>query len=76
MAYASYASAALHHSTAMQPTSPSVSEAVDMNVDEGLQLLQARGAQELNAIDFGVVVLDNMDARSSSTRQQGACSAE
>ena len=43
----------------MQPTSPIASEDVDMNVDDALQLLQKRGAQVLNAIDDGVVFLDN-----------------
>lgn len=44
----------------MQPTSPIATEDVDMNVDDALQLLQARGAQVLNAIDDGVVFLDTM----------------
>src|SRR3954470_8476205 len=44
----------------MQPTSPIATEEVAMNVDDALQLLQSRGAQVLNAIDDGVVFLDNM----------------
>lgn len=44
----------------MQLTGPIVNETVDMNVDEALRLLQDRGAQVLNAIDDGVVFLDNM----------------
>lgn len=43
----------------MQPTGPIVTESVDMNFDDALQLLQNRGAQVLNAIDDGVVFLDN-----------------
>ena len=44
----------------MQPTSPIATEEVDMNVDDALKLLQDRGAQVLNAIDDGVVFLDNV----------------
>jgi sensor histidine kinase regulating citrate/malate metabolism len=47
------------HSTTMQPTSPIATEEVDMKVDDALKLLQDRGAQVLNAIDDGVVFLDN-----------------
>ena len=43
----------------MQPISPITTESVDMMVDDALRLLQDRGAQVLNAIDDGVVFLDN-----------------
>lgn len=43
----------------MQPTGSIVTDPVDMNVDDAMQLLQDRGAQVLNAIDDGVVFLDN-----------------
>jgi PAS domain S-box-containing protein len=43
----------------MQPTGSIVTDTVDMNVDDAMQLLQDRGAQVLNAIDDGVVFLDN-----------------
>ena len=43
----------------MQPTSSITTEDLAMNVDDALQLLQDRGAQVLNAIDDGVVFLDN-----------------
>ena len=43
----------------MQPISPIATESVDMMVDDALRLLQDRGAQVLNAIDDGVVFLDN-----------------